>query len=73
MAKQGQTNQGLEGLTAAARDAANTKAAAPDPSQRLRCTAPCLKSSPVRGQLYAPLGALAIASGSGEEAGHARC
>ena len=28
MAKQGQTNQGLEGLTAAARDAANTKAAA---------------------------------------------
>jgi uncharacterized protein len=28
MAKQGQTNQGLEGLTAAARDAANAKAAA---------------------------------------------
>jgi uncharacterized protein len=28
MAKQGQTNQGLEGLTAAATDAANTKAAA---------------------------------------------
>jgi len=28
MAKQGQTNQGLEGLTAAARDAAKTKAAA---------------------------------------------
>ena len=28
MAKQGQTNQGLEGLTAAARDAANTGAAA---------------------------------------------